>query len=172
MILKLSDLLEQPGGFLQVYLQLGSTTDQLILNFWAEAQAAGFWKAPNTTLMGSQGCVSYNLISCTAPLAENFKTWLSTKLKNINFIPPKFVIAYVYDCKIWQNENAKQINVLCILPTYPFPPVNVVTIILQLLLQNFRDFYSYCSFFHFSFCLKLWFFFLQYQNSIFNYLKQ
>lgn len=53
-----------------------------------------------------------------------------------------------------------QIHVLCVLLVYPFPPVDIVTIILKLLLQNFGDFYSYCSFFHFLFfCVQPWSFF-------------
>ena len=91
-------------------------------------------------------------------LPENFKTQLSTE--------PEFHSSKVLNFLWLQNMALLQTHVLCILLVYPFPPVDIVTIILKLLLQNCRDFYSYCSFFHSLFCVQLWSLLLQYHNSI------
>lgn len=45
--------------------------------------------------------------------------------------------------------------------SYPFSSINIVTVFLKLLFQDFRNFYAYCSFFHFPFCMSVLFFFLQ-----------
>lgn len=45
--------------------------------------------------------------------------------------------------------------------SYPFSSINIVTVLLKLLFQDFRNFYAYCSFFHVPFCVSVLFFFLQ-----------
>lgn len=53
--------------------------------------------------------------------------------------------------------------------SYPFSSINIVTVFLKLLFQDFGNFNVYCSFFHVPFCMSVLIFFLQ-QTSARNYI--
>lgn len=91
---------------------------------------------------------------CTLPCP----IWAQQEVKKVKLKTSRSCINKNY---IWHSPHIPMHIWVATFILYPFSSINIVAVFLELLFQDFRNFYAYCSFFHVPFCVSVLFFFLQ-----------